>query len=288
MELARGLWQVGSMKTPRAIDSFTEIATARIELKDTDPPIWREVEVPTSITLKVLHDIVQATIGWMDYHLWEFVIDGRAYGLPEDEDWGTAPRKEAAKVRLRDVLEPGETVITYTYDFGDDWVHEIRITDIRQGEPGLGYPRYVAGERNGPPEDCGGVPGFYDVLEARADPEHRWTRDRRSPGSTTTTRTPSTSCRSSMPSAASPPDATPPELASQSQRPEPAVLTGGLRRCADRGRCSTTRGSEKVSGSPNPDHIDHLPIRFMSSSQLGGPVRTALPDQAALPISGPR
>ena len=115
------------MKTPRAIDSFAEIATARIELKDTDPPIWREVEVPTSITLKVLHDIVQATIGWMDYHLWEFVIDGRTYGLPMDEDWGTAPRKEAAKVRLRDVLKPGETVIAYTYDFGDAWEHEIRI-----------------------------------------------------------------------------------------------------------------------------------------------------------------
>ena len=62
------------------------------------------------------------------------------------------------------MLKPGETVITYTYDFGDDWVHTIRITDIRQGEPGIGYPRYIAGERNGPPEDCGGVPGFYDVL----------------------------------------------------------------------------------------------------------------------------
>jgi hypothetical protein len=158
------------MKTPSAVDSFAEIATARIELKDTDPLIWREVEVPTSITLTVLHDIVQATIGWMDYHLWEFVIDGRTYGLPMDEDWGTEPRKEAARVRLRDVLTLGETVIAYTYDFGDAWEHEIRIRDIRAGEPGIGYPRYVAGERNGPPEDCGGVPGFYDLLAARADP----------------------------------------------------------------------------------------------------------------------
>ena len=137
MELAPGRWHTGGMKTPRSIDSFAEIATARIAIEGADPPIWREVELPTSITLKVLHDIVQATMGWMDYHLWEFVIDGRTYGLPDDEDWGTAPRKEAAKVRLRDVLKPGETVITYTYDFGDDWVHTIRITDIRQGEPGI-------------------------------------------------------------------------------------------------------------------------------------------------------
>jgi hypothetical protein len=172
MEPVAGNWDTDDLKTSRAIDSFAEIATARIELLGTDPPIWREVEVPTSITLKVLHDIVQVTIGWMDYHLWEFVIDGRTYGLPDDEDWGTGPRKEAAKVRLRDVLKPGETVITYIYDFGDDWVHEIRVRDIRQGDPAVGYPRYIAGERNGPPEGCGGVPGFYGVLEALADPDH--------------------------------------------------------------------------------------------------------------------
>lgn len=173
MELEAGRWHTGGMRIRKAIDSFAEIASARITLQGTDPLIWREVDVPTSITLKVLHDIVQATVGWMDCHLWEFVIDGRAYGLPADEDWGTALRKDAAKVRLRGVLKPGETVITYTYDFGDDWVHEIRVTDIRQGEPGVGYPRYVAGERNGPPEDSGGVPGFDDVLDARADPEHQ-------------------------------------------------------------------------------------------------------------------
>lgn len=162
------------MSPPRktAADSFGEIATVRIELADTDPPIWRQVEVPTSITFKVLHDIVQATIGWFDYHLWEFTIGEQKYGLPMDEDWGTAPRKEAIKVRLRDVLQPRKTVIDYTYDFGDNWEHRITVTDVRPGEPGIGYPRYIGGERNGPPEDCGGIPGFYDKLEAWVDPNH--------------------------------------------------------------------------------------------------------------------
>lgn len=160
------------MTSARAIDSFTEIATVRIELEDSEPLIWREVEVPTSITLKVLHDIVQATIGWMDYHFWEFVIDGRSYGLPMDEDWGTAPRKVAARVRLRDVLAPGGTTIAYTYDFGDSWEHRLIVSDVRPGAPGTAYPRFVAGERNGPPEDCGGTPGFYEMLDARADPAH--------------------------------------------------------------------------------------------------------------------
>src|SRR3978361_244274 len=86
-------------KTPAndtsAAESFNQICTVRIELLDTDPLIWREVEVPTSITLKVLHDIFQITMGCLDTPLWEFKIDGRTYGLPMDEDWGTAPRLEA-------------------------------------------------------------------------------------------------------------------------------------------------------------------------------------------------
>src|SRR5712691_10127039 len=104
-------------------DSVNEIAAVRIELRHTDPVIWRQVEVPTSITLKVLHDIVQITMGWFDYHLWEFTIGKQAYGLPTDEDWGTAPRIEAIKVRLRDVIKPHKTTIDYLYDFGDSWAH---------------------------------------------------------------------------------------------------------------------------------------------------------------------
>ena len=160
------------MISSRAIDSFTEIATLRIELKDSDPLIWRIVEVPTSITLKVLHDIVQVTMGWLDYHLWELVIAGQSYGLPMDDDWGAAPRKVASRVRLRDVLSPGTTTIDYTYDFGDSWEHRLVVNDVRQGEPSGAYPCFIAGERDCPPEDCGGIPGFYEMLEARADPTH--------------------------------------------------------------------------------------------------------------------
>ena len=160
------------MTSSRAVDSFTEIATLRIELKDADPLIWRVVEVPTSVTLKVLHDIVQVTIRWLDYHLWEFVIAGQSYGLPMDEDWGTTPRKLAVKVRLRDVLSPGTSGIDYTFDFGDNWEHRLIVSDVRQGEHGGAYPRFIAGERDCPPEDCGGIPGFYEMLEARADPAH--------------------------------------------------------------------------------------------------------------------
>ena len=112
-------------------NSFNEIATLRIELQDTDPVIWRQVEVPTSVTLKVLHDIIQAVMGWLNYHLWEFTIGKQRYGLPTNEDWGTESRIEASKVRLRDVLKSRKNVIDYLYDFGDSWEHRITVTNIR-------------------------------------------------------------------------------------------------------------------------------------------------------------
>src|SRR5512133_3509692 len=99
-----------------APDQPEEIATVRIELRGSDPAIWRQVDVPTAITLKGLHDIVQAAMGWLDCHLWEFTVDRRRYGLPMDEDWGTQPRGSAGKVRLREVLKPRRTTIDYLYD----------------------------------------------------------------------------------------------------------------------------------------------------------------------------
>jgi hypothetical protein len=116
-------------------DSFNEIATVRIELRHTDPLIWRQVEVPTSITLKVLHDIIQIVMGWFDYHFWEFTIGKQKYGLPMDAGWGTEPPIAAGKVRLRDVLKPRKTIIDYTYDFGDWWEHRLTVTDVRAGQP---------------------------------------------------------------------------------------------------------------------------------------------------------
>ncbi|KRA65116.1 hypothetical protein ASD79_19555 [Caulobacter sp. Root655] len=154
-------------------DRLNEIATLRIELLDTDPLIWRQVDVPTSITLKVLHDVVQAAMDWRDQHLWALGLDGRLYGeaVPGDSEDGPSIIR-ADKARLRDVLKSAGTVMDYTYDFGDDWRHRLTFSDIRPGDPEAEYPRYLAGERCAPPEDCGGLPGFYGALEVLADPAH--------------------------------------------------------------------------------------------------------------------
>jgi Plasmid pRiA4b ORF-3-like protein len=79
-----------------AFESFNEIATIRIELVDSDPLVWREVKVPTSITLKGLHDVIQAVMGWFDCHLWEFTIGERRYGLlPAQLSFSVSPPRSA-------------------------------------------------------------------------------------------------------------------------------------------------------------------------------------------------
>lgn len=157
-----------------AADSLNEIATLRIELLDTDPVIWRQLEVPTSITLKGLHDVVQAAMGWYNQHLWEFRQAKQRWGQPiPGDDWGGSPPTfKADKVRLREILKTRKTVLEYTYDFGDSWDHRLTITDVRPGDPDVEYPRYIVGERAAPPEDCGGIPGFYNALDILADPKH--------------------------------------------------------------------------------------------------------------------
>ncbi len=155
-------------------ENTEEIATLRIHLRYTDPPIWRRVEAPTLLTLKNLHDIVQAAMGWEDYHLWEVTAGGQRYGPPMPSDgWDDGAALDARKARLGDLLGTGRrTVIGYIYDFGDSWEIDVIATKIRRGEPGVGYPRYIDGENNAPPEDCGGIPGFYHALDAIADPDH--------------------------------------------------------------------------------------------------------------------
>ena len=149
------------------------IARVRIELQEIEPPLWRRVDVPLSSTLLALHDIIQATVGWTDSHLFEFVVGDRRYGepFPDDEIFERKVYK-AAGIRLRTLIERGIERLLYVYDFGDGWRHDIVIEEVRDGEADIDYPAFVAGERRCPPEDVGGVPGFMRFLEAALNPFH--------------------------------------------------------------------------------------------------------------------
>jgi Plasmid pRiA4b ORF-3-like protein len=142
------------------------IAILRIELQDIEPLIWRRVAVRTSMNLKAVHNVIQATMGWLDYHLWEFTANEHKYGMliPNDPDWN-ARIDNAATTKLSALLTSGVKEISYVYDMGDNWKHRIIVEKLQSAEPGVLYPRFLGGERRCPPEDCGGHPGYYDFLD---------------------------------------------------------------------------------------------------------------------------
>jgi hypothetical protein len=145
----------------------------KIGLKGAKPPIWRRLEVPSDLSLDAVHHVIQVAFGWEDYHLWSFETPQGHYSPPEAEFGG-----RAASVRLGQVAGGSGDRLRYTYDFGDDWVHDIVVEEVVAAEPGMAYPRCIAGRRAAPPEDCGGIWGYQYLLEVLDDPDHPEHRDR--------------------------------------------------------------------------------------------------------------
>lgn len=140
-----------------------DILRLKIVLADTEPAIWRRVEVPAETTLKQLHAVIQAAMGWDDAHLHEFHM-GRER-LP-------------AGIALGELAAGRVKRLGYVYDMGDSWEHVIHIEKRLAADPALRYPRFIEGAMRCPPEDVGGIPGFYEFLDAIADPEHPDHEDR--------------------------------------------------------------------------------------------------------------
>ena len=159
------------MATKRASAS-EEIYQLKITLLGAEPPIWRRLLVPAGFTLERLHYVLQVAMGWADGHLHEFFIDQERYGTPDLADSaGFDPVSSERKAKLSKVLGTGSKAL-YTYDFGDGWEHTIVLEKVLPMDPGHPYPFCTGGERRCPPEDCGGIPGFYNLLEAIGDPKH--------------------------------------------------------------------------------------------------------------------
>jgi hypothetical protein len=146
----------------------------KVTLAGSKPPIWRRLLVPADMTLGTLHVVLQVAMGWTNSHLHDFDIDSVTYGEPNPEDraMGLTPTRNERTVRLSRVLGYVGSRGTYTYDFGDGWEHKLLVEKILPPVPGYPYPACIAGKRNCPPEDCGGVGGYENLLEILADPDH--------------------------------------------------------------------------------------------------------------------
>jgi hypothetical protein len=140
----------------------------KVTLRGSKPPIWRRFEVPSDITLARLHTVIQLGFGWEDCHLWVFETLAGRYGLsdPDLEIRGATSKKLSAVADW-----PGDK-LRYSYDFGDGWDHDIVVEAVQPAEQGVAYPRCITGKRACPPEDSGGIWGYYELLNTLANPQH--------------------------------------------------------------------------------------------------------------------
>ena len=144
---------------------FMKIYRFKITLRGIRPPIWRRIEVPENHTLRNLHLMIQSAMGWENRHLYAFRIDNMEFTDCSNSFHDNGDLDDA-QYTIAEALSDDVKKFRYEYDFGDGWDHEIQVEDISDPKPGVEYPVCLAGKRACPPEDCGGVFGYYRCLEA--------------------------------------------------------------------------------------------------------------------------
>ena len=159
------------MNMPKRVYQF------KIELEGITPTIWRSIQVPENYSFWDLHVAIQDAMGWLDYHLHAFRLHREhvptpiEIGIPNEyEVVGDPETHPSWEVPITDLFYEVGNSADYEYDFGDDWRHKIILEGILLREKGQKYPRCIAGARACPPEDCGGIHGYNQVLEVLADP----------------------------------------------------------------------------------------------------------------------
>lgn len=148
----------------------TPIYELKVELRAAEPPVWRRILVPGDITLAELHHVIQRAMGWTNSHLHQFVVGPHRYSDPEFE---LEPAKSEFGYSLTSLVPSTRKKFTYLYDFGDEWIHVVRVERIVQDDPRYpGGPFCISGARACPPEDCGGAAGYDEFLEAIRNKKH--------------------------------------------------------------------------------------------------------------------
>lgn len=151
---------------------FSGVYQFKVVLQNSKPPIWRRIQVPESYSFWDLHAAIQDAMGWDDSHLHSFIIhQDRKQPLPTDVHIGIPSDNDFEKILpswetpiKRYYTKEGQQAL-YWYDFGDDWKHTVILEKILPFENGAKYPKCLAGKRACPPDDCGGVWGYEDMIE---------------------------------------------------------------------------------------------------------------------------
>ena len=139
-----------------------------IVLSNTDPVVWRRIQVPEAYSFWDLHVAIQDAMGWKDYHLHEFTVvrpEGERVeriGIPDEDFPVERPTMPGWKVKVCEYFTWGSSPARYLYDFGDDWEHIVSYEGTWLAEESRRYPCCISGAGAWPPEDCGGVTGYAE------------------------------------------------------------------------------------------------------------------------------
>ena len=152
--------------------TYSYIHGLRITLQGIRPPIWRLIQVPSTLPLCCLHDVLQAAMGWTDSHLHQFEKDGKHWGVPEHYEDGDIDIIDERRTKISAILRAQGDSVLYVYDLGDDWRHEVVLEKILPASGAMVRPLCLSGERHCPPEDVGGTSGYEKFLEVIFDPSH--------------------------------------------------------------------------------------------------------------------
>ena len=154
---------------PMAKKKYDSIFQIKISLLDSDPLIWRRILVPSNFTLKKLHNVIQIVMGWENGHLHQFLVGEAIYSENEPE-FEYEPEVRPTTAKLSKVFSDTKQFI-YEYDFGDGWRHEVALEKALKPDDSFHYPICIGGENACPPEDCGGLGGFYSMMEQMENPD---------------------------------------------------------------------------------------------------------------------
>jgi hypothetical protein len=145
----------------------------KINLKWSKPPIWRRVLVRADMSLDRLHDLIQAAMGWTNSHLHQFIVGHTFYGQPDPGSAGMGDETlNEKRYTVADLAPAAKKRFIYEYDFGDGWQHELTLEKVLPPNTAFKHSVCVAGKNSCPPDDCGGIGGYYELLEILADPKH--------------------------------------------------------------------------------------------------------------------
>lgn len=146
----------------------------KIILLGAKPSVWRTLQVPGHANLGWLHAVLQTVMGWTNSHLHHFLTDDARYADPrsyEDMALGDGPDRDEAKATLLQIAPKVGAQFGYEYDFGDSWEHEITVQKILSAADGT-TAICLDGAGACPPEDCGGIWGYAELLKALKNPKH--------------------------------------------------------------------------------------------------------------------